>query len=386
MAPSSPLVLLFLFLVTASATKYWLYAGAGGCDSDDPTCKQPPPVDLSTLYIIDYDSTTGSMNLSSKLTGYSPLWLRVHPSNKYLLVVDREGGVASLSINANTGALTLVNKVQTPGGTVHFSVDTLGDHLFVASYGSGTIGVCSISAKGELGVITSSRQFYGHGTNPVRQDAPHPHSINVDPRSAGRFVFIPDLGLDIVFSFEVVNGIFRNTSFTNTTTLYPGAGPRHMAFHPTLPLAFVLSEMGSTISTFKLDSTVGQLLLPPLQTIKTLPQDFTGFSKAAEVLVDPSGKWLLASNRGFDTPSNSITVFEISAATSLVERGRFSYGGKFPRGVALDPEGKTLIVGGQDSNNIVSMKFDVTTGVLTPSGFNLQNIATPVAFEFVEQM
>jgi len=158
-----------------------------------------------------------------------------------------------------------------------------------------------------------------------------------------------------------------------------------MAFHPTLDVAYVLSEMGSTISTYRLDSKSGHLSDSPLQTLHTLPTDFNGFSKAAEVVVDPKGKWLLASNRGFAFPTNSITVYEISSDGMLTERGRYPSGGSFPRGLVLDPSGMIAIVGGQDTDNIVTMKLDTTTGVLTPTGYSLKDIATPVTFAFIPQ-
>jgi len=369
----------------SSAAQYWLYAGAGGCDSDDPKCVSPPPTDLSTIYILNFDSTTGKISYSSKQTGFSPDWIRMHPSKQFLLAVDNNGGVVSLKIDAKTGALTRVNTVRTPGGTVFFDVDPAGTRLFVASYGSGTIGTFPINpVTGVIGAMTSTLQFHGHGPNPARQEAPHPHSINVDPKSNGRFVFIPDLGLDTVFSFEVSDsGVFTNTSYTSVTKLYPGAGPRHMAFHPNLPIAYVLSEMGSSITTYKLDSNVGYLAVPALQNISTLPSSFTGFNKAAEIHVHASGKWLFASNRGYMSPSNSIAVYQIDAATGILTlQGRYPSGGTFPRGMELSPEGDILVVGGQDTMNIATLKFDPMSGTLSPVD-NLANIATPITFAFV---
>jgi len=161
----------------------------------------------------------------------------------------------------------------------------------------------------------------------------------------------------------------------------PGSGPRHMAFHPILPMAYVLSEMASTVTAFKLDSSIGYLANPPLQSISTLPEGFTGFNKAAEIHVEPEGKWLFASNRGYDT--NTIAVYEIDADLTLTFSGRYPYGGSFPRGMELSPEGDIIVVGGQDSNNIVTMRFDRNTGNLAPTGFKLINIATPITFAFV---
>jgi len=380
------LLILFSIILTVTCREYWLYAGAGGCDSDDPTCKQPPPLDLSTIYILNFDSTTGSISLVSKLTGFSPSWLLVHPTGKFLFSVSSNGGVVSMSVDSTTGALKVINSVNTPGPTVHISIDPQGTTLFAASYTSGTISTLPVNPNtGQLGSITSSMKFYGHGTNPIRQDAPHPHSINVDPKSRGRFVFVPDLGLDIVFSFEVISGVLTNTTYTNTTRLTPGSGPRHMAFHPTLPYAYVLSEMGGTVTVYSLNSDLGELVMPSLQTVHTIPVDFNGFNKAAEILIEPTGQWLLASNRGFASPpSNTIVVYEISAETGLLtQRGTYSSGGKFPRGVELSPEGDILVSGGQDSNNVATFRLDRTSGILTWTGFNLTNIATPITFAFV---
>jgi len=318
------------------------------------------------------------------ITNLSPIWLRVHPSDKILYSINRSG-VSAFRVNPATGALTIINSVITPGSPVFIDIDPSGTNLFVASYSQGSIMALPIGADGSLGAVTSSVVFHGHGPNPDRQDGPHPHSINVIPKSNGRFVLVPDLGLDIVFSFAVRGGMFSNTSFTSTTTLYPGAGPRHMAFHPTLSVAYVLSEMGSTITVFKLDENSGSLQLPPLQTLKTLPADFTGFSKAAEVIIHPSGSWLLASNRGPVSPSNSIAVFRVGVDGLLLPHLRFPSGGSFPRGVVLSREGDTLITGGQDSNNVASFKFDSISGILTPTGSQLLNVATPVAFAFVPQ-
>ena len=34
----------------------------------------------------------------------------------------------------------------------------------------------------------------------------------------------------------------------------PGAGPRHMVFHPTLPVVYVINEMHSTVSVYNYDA------------------------------------------------------------------------------------------------------------------------------------
>jgi len=380
-------VFFFCLISVSFSAKYWLYAGAGGCDTDDPHCTNPPPIFLSTIYILDFDSANGNISLVNKQTGFSPQWLRVHPSRKFLFTVDSNGGVASLSVNANTGALTRINTVNTPGPTVYMDINPDGTMLFVASYSQGTISTFPIDPQtGQIGAMTSKMQFYGHGVNPARQEAPHPHSINCDPKTKGRYVFVPDLGLDTVFSFDVSTGMLKNDTYTNTTHTNPGAGPRHMAWHPTLAIAYVVDEMGSTVTVFQHDYLAGNLKMPALQVIDTLPEGFNGFNKAAEILIERTGKWLLVSNRGYVSPSNSITVYSVDENTGLLtETGRYPSGGTFPRGMELSPEGNVVVVGGQDTNNVVTMGFDPATGTLIQL-YDLKDIATPITFAFIPQL
>jgi 6-phosphogluconolactonase len=93
-----------------------------------------------------------------------------------------------------------------------------------------------------------------------------------------------------------------------------------MAFHPNGRFAYVINEMLSTATAFAYDSARGSL--KELQTISTLPKDFSGGNTAAEVAVDRTGRFLYGSNRGHD----SIALFTIDPATA---RSRWS--SKSPR-------------------------------------------------------
>ena len=91
------------------------------------------------------------------------------------------------------------------------------------------------------------------------------------------------------------------------TAVKAGAGPRHFAFAPDGRHAYVINELDNTIVAFDYDSAGGAL--KEIQTISTLPEDFTGNSWCAEVRVHPSGKFLYGSNRGH----NSIAVHRSGA-------------------------------------------------------------------------
>jgi 6-phosphogluconolactonase (cycloisomerase 2 family) len=143
----------------------------------------------------------------------------------------------------------------------------------------------------------------------------------------------------------------------------PGAGPRHVDFHPRKPYAYVLNELDSTITTYGFDAGRGELR--PLQVITTLPPSFTGNSATSEIEVAPSGRFVYASNRGHD----SLAIFSIDEFTGLLASvGWESTQGKTPRFFAIYPAGTFLYVANQNSDTIVTFRVDQTGGQLTPTG------------------
>jgi 6-phosphogluconolactonase len=216
----------------------------------------------------------------------------------------------------------------------------------------------------------------GKSVNAVRQEAPHAHSINLD--AGNRFAFVADLGLDqvLIYRFD-----------PNAATLAPhdppyasvaaGAGPRHFAFHPQGKFAYVINELANTITVFAYDPRRGALR--EIQTISTLPADFTGTSYTAEVVAHPSGKFVYGSNRGHD----SIAAFAVNAATGeLAARGNTPCGGKTPRNFNVTPDGRFLLAAGQDSNSVCVFRVDLETGALAQVGVPA-DVPKPVCVKFV---
>ena len=193
-----------------------------------------------------------------------------------------------------------------------------------------------------------------------------------------RFALVADLGLDevLLYRLNVATGGMEvnDPRFVKVT---PGAGPRHLAFHPNGKLVYLINEMQSSIITFAYDPQAGSLR--ELQNVSTLPKDYKGQNDTAELQVHPSGKFLYGSNRGHD----SIAVFAIdpSAGTlKLVEH--VSTQGKTPRNFSIDPTGAYLIAANQASNNMVVFRIDQASGRLTPTG-QVLNAYSPVCVTFV---
>ena len=148
-----------------------------------------------------------------------------------------------------------------------------------------------------------------------------------------------------------------------------GAGPRHLAFHPTLPLVFVANELDSTVASLRFDAVRGAL--SPLESRSTLPTGWTGTNYPADIHLAASGRTLYVSNRGH----NSLAVFSVAESTGALALVQVvSTEGDWPRNFSLDPSGQWLLVANQRSNSIVVFGRDKESGRLTPTS---QRIAVP---------
>jgi 6-phosphogluconolactonase len=306
----------------------------------------------------------------------NPTFLTLDPHHKFLYAVNEtspRGHVSAYAIDPLTGALTFLDKVSSHGaGPCYLTVDPTDTWVIVANYASGSVAELPIKPDGSLGAATAFRQHAGSSVNPARQKGPHAHGAFISPD--GHLVFATDLGLDKIMIYEVDGLKPHDPPFTK---IKPGSGPRHLAFTPNGHFAYLISEMGSTVTAFSFDASHGTLT--QLQTVSTLPADFHGKNTAAEIAVHPNGKFVYASNRG----DNSIAVFKIDPATgtlTLVER--VSTEGKTPRNFVIDSTGRYLFDENQDSNNIVLFHLDEKTGRLTPTGKKLE-LGSPVCIVFL---
>jgi 6-phosphogluconolactonase len=177
----------------------------------------------------------------------------------------------------------------------------------VANIMAGNVAVLAVKPDGSLGEQSAVVQHTGSGAHPFRQKGPRPHAILLSQDD--RFALVCDLGLDKIFSyrFDAAGGSLSPNA-PPFSAVKPGAGPRHMALHPSGRFLYVLNELQSSMTVFYYDP--GHGALKELQTLSTLPAEFTGENAGAEVQVHPSGRFVYASNRGHE----SIAVFAVDRA------------------------------------------------------------------------
>ncbi|MHB8502322.1 MAG: lactonase family protein [Candidatus Acidiferrales bacterium] len=338
------------------------------------------------IYAYRFDPAKGQLtSIGVAAETVDPSFLAVHPSGKYLYAVNEignfngevSGALSAFAVDAKTGSLKFLNQVPTRGaGPCYVSLDKTGAYVLVANYDSGSIASFPVHGDGSLGTASGFVQHSGTGPNKERQEGPHAHWIGTSPDN--RFALAVDLGLDqvIVYGFDASKGIFT-PMLSGFAKVKPGSGPRHLAFHPNGKFAYVISEMASTVTVFSYRPKNGAF--STLQTISTLPTDYSGPKEGAEIAVHPSGKFLYASNRGHD----SIAIFAIDPKKgTLRSLGQVLTGGKTPRHFAIDPTGAYLLAENQESNNVVVFHIDPATGSLTPTGQAIE-VPSPVCITFV---
>jgi 6-phosphogluconolactonase len=338
------------------------------------------------IYAYRFDAEKGQLTpIGVAAESVDPSFLAIHPNGKYLYAVNEignfnggtSGAVSAFSIDPKTGALKLLNQVPTRGaGPCYVSLDKNGSFVLVANYDSGSIVSFPVHDDGSLGTASGFVQHSGTGPDKERQEGPHAHWIGTSPDN--RFALAVDLGLDqvLVYGFDSSKGIFT-PMLSGFAKVKPGAGPRHLAFHPNGKFAYVLSEMASSVTVFSYQAKTGAFT--SLQSISALPADYSGPKEAAEIAVHPSGKFLYTSNRGHD----SIAIFAIDEKKgTLKSLGQVLTGGKTPRHFAIDPTGAYLLAENQESNNIVIFHIDPANGSLTPTGQTV-DVPSPVCLTLI---
>jgi 6-phosphogluconolactonase len=333
------------------------------------------------IYVYGLDLSSGSLEPYNVAEGVpNPSYLAFDPSRRFLYAVNElkefegapTGAISAFSLDPESGALTFLNRKPTHGtDPCHLTVDKTGRYVLVANFMSGSVCVLPIREDGSLADATDVVQHQGSSADPVRQSGPHAHAVTLD--EAGRYAFVPDLGIDkvMVYVFDTQRGKLEPHA-EPWVEVSAGAGPRQIVMHPRGDYAYLINELDSTMTAFRYDPDRGGLR--EIQTLSTLPEEFEGASTCAEVQISPSGEFLYGSNRGHD----SIVIYAIDQTDGTLRCvGHESTRGKTPRNFVVDPTSGFLLAANQDTDNLVTFRLDPTSGELSATGHRVE-VPTPV--------
>ncbi len=323
------------------------------------------------IHAFQLDLESGKLRPTNRTADIEhPFFLAVSPNNKFLYSIHAPGKfggtqdeqVTAFEIIDKEGRLRLLNR-RTSRGTAscYLDVDQAGKSLVVANYLNGSLASFAIQPDGSLSEPVTFVQHVGSSVNEDRQSSPHAHCSVISPD--GRFVLAADLGLDQILCYQLAAS---NSSLTPNQQAFvrtlPGAGPRHLTFHPHGKFTYVINELANSVTAFDFHRDTG--FLTERSTISTLPSDFTGKSYCADLKITPDGRFLYGTNRGHD----SLAAYRIAQDGSLTLIGIEPSLGKGPQNLAITPNGQLLLCANMPGNNVVVFRIDPNSGKLTRTG------------------
>jgi 6-phosphogluconolactonase len=322
--------------------------------------------------LASYRPGHGGLTSSGVLGGVAnPSYLTLSPDRRTLYAVDEQAEGAVTAVRVGEGGPPQVLGSRATGGAdpCHLSVHPGGRFLLSANYTGGSLAVHPIGRSGALGEATDLVRHTGSGPDPERQQGPHAHMVITDP--AGRYVLAVDLGTDSVHTYRLDERKGRLQECGRAATR-PGAGPRHLAFHPSGRYAYLVNELDNTLVVCGYDTRTGTL--EPGTPQATLPAgtELGERNYPAGVIISADGRFVYVSNRGH----NSIARFAAGrAGAELRLLSVTPSGGAYPRHLVLDPTGTLLFAAHQKSGSVTTFRVDRRTGLLTSAGAAL---AAPV--------
>ena len=308
----------------------------------------------------------------------NPSFLAASRDRRFLYAAHGDEAYATaFAVDRESGKLALLGRADAGGRNgVHLAPDSAGRFVLVANYGSGTIAVLPVRKDGGLDgpaqVVTLEGQ---PGPHRIEQPGSRPHQIVFDP--SGKYVLVPDKGLDriFVFRFDAETGRLAPTA-QGSVAARSGSGPRHAVFHPRLPVVWVVNEISSTVATYYWEAERGHLR--PAEILPLTPPDYTGENTGAEIARSRDGRYVYCSNRGHD----SVAIFAADPGTGVLRpAGWAATQGRTPRFICTDPAGRFLFAANEQSDSIVPFRLDAETGQLAPAGRTIHN-ASPVTIAF----
>ncbi|MFE9593954.1 lactonase family protein [Streptomyces sp. NPDC006294] len=314
----------------------------------------------SGIGLATYDERTGRITGTGVVEGVAdPSYLAAHPSGHTLYAVnERENGSVTAVRIAEGGTADVLGSRPTGGAApCHLSVHPSGRWLLSADYGSGTVAVHPLEASGALGGRTDKVSHDSPPPGPG-QDGPHAHQIVTSPD--GGHVLAVDLGTDTVYTYRLDTGA-GTLHEVSRATVRPGAGPRHLSFHPSGRYAYLANELDNTVQVCAYDPATGRLRPAAPQPTGTGP----GINHPAQLVVTGDGRYAYLANRGHD----SLTRYAVEAGGSRLRLlDTVPAGGEFPRHIALSPPGGLLFAANQRSGTVTVFHVDRRTGGLRPAG------------------
>ena len=286
-----------------------------------------------------FQANEGSNSLALKSTGTIDLGFAAnvivkHPTLPLLYAGgfdSKDGTVPGAMISLDPSGRHVSHKQITLHHRYCFlSFDRTHRFLLGVDYGGGHVDVFLVDKNGNVG----NRVF---GLDEGRKNA---HCVFPSPNN--RFVYIPyvkDTNAIFQYRFDDHSGSLTPLSPKNANPP-AGTGPRHMAYHPSLPIAYFSNEQHLGVSVYDIADS-GQLSVR--QICDAVPSDRSkdGLS-SSDLAISPDGRFLFAGIRGHKHDFDWISRYRIKDDGEVQHLG-LTKADKIPWGLTFSPNGKYLL-------------------------------------------
>jgi 6-phosphogluconolactonase len=270
-------------------------------------------------------------------------------SGLFYMVNEQDNGRIGSWWRSPMGNWRRIQTVSSLGAApCHLSLSADFNTLAVANYKSGTVATFQLDHRtGWMRDEPSVFENAGRGPDIERQDGPHAHCV----RFAHGFLYSTDLGTDQVLSWPQTGAASSLAKPIVAFKAPAGEGPRHILFHPSARVAYLLTELASKLLVLNVEPS-GELRLR--ETLSTLPDDFDGQSLGGHLELNAAGTKVYASNRGHD----SLAVFDVGTDGGLSRYGIYPTFGKSPRHFVLAEDRQAILVAHQNGNTVDVIAMD----------------------------
>jgi 6-phosphogluconolactonase (cycloisomerase 2 family) len=265
---------------------------------------------------------------------------------------------------------------------IHITGDGPGRYLLVAYNDPSGVSVHAINGDGSVGAEVPQTASLDAGI--------YAHQVRVLP--SNRAVVLVTRGNEPTASSNEDPGalkVFRYDAgkLTDEMSIAPQNGlgfrSRHLDFHPTRPWVFLTIEAQNRLQVYRRsDDGLDPMSLFSVSTLSDGGGVRPG-QTTSTVQVHPSGQFVYVGNRGAPTGGrNEIAVFRINEATgepSLIQN--VDTRGFTPRTFSLDPSGRLLVVGNQNSVSV----GEAASTKLVPANLAVFRVASDGMLTFVQR-
>lgn len=319
------------------------------------------------ISLYSFNQSTGEVSRVAGLSGISnPSFVIFNAEGSRIYSVGEDAGISStvntIAFNRDSLTMTLIDSRPTGGGApCHIALSPDESHVMTANYMGGSLTIYPLDSagipQGEPRVIA----FSGKGPDAERQSQPHAHFATFTPD--GKNLWVTDLGTDRIHTFPVVGGKgLVDSAAMKDLPIAPGAGPRHVEFHPSLKRAYLIDEIDGMVNVIGIDGDEPRIL-------QRIAADSIGAQGSGDIHLTPDGRFLYASNR---LKADGVAIFKVNPETGLLTRTGYQPTGPHPRNFAITPNGRFLLLAARDSNSIEIYRINPETGALTATGRQIQ--------------